>query len=444
MSAVVQNGSAIKLLLTGDSMAVRRNAIANTGFASPLRRLLSSVDVAFTNLEVVPTDGRGYPRAGLLGTHLNAPSGVVDDLVRAGFTAFSCANNHTMNFGTEGALAMIEVMKARSLGPSGVGANLHDARMPTYVDGGFGGVALISCSSTFRPGEEAAPQSSGYTGRPGLNPLTVDTVYEVTDAQFTSLQQLSDELGLERARRRSVELGMRLDRTAGNTLEFLDKMFRRAEAPATKMTARESDVSDMERWVREAARRAGVVIVSIHSHEAGPTEFEPPEFLVTFAHRMIDAGATAVVTHGPHYVRGMSIYRDRPIFYSLGNFIAQNDYVDRIPPEAYGRLGLSPDATPADFMELRSAGGTKGFVQRRYWEAIAPVCTFVDGRLAKLEIFPLSLGIDDVPPLKGSPRLADRVDAQRILEDFARMSPKLDLKVSDAQDYSTVSAALAG
>jgi hypothetical protein len=35
---------------------------------------------------------------------------------------------------------------------------------------------------------------------------------------------------------------------------------------------------------------------------------------------VIDAGADAVVGHGPHVLRGIEFYRGRPIAYSLGNF----------------------------------------------------------------------------------------------------------------------------
>jgi hypothetical protein len=35
---------------------------------------------------------------------------------------------------------------------------------------------------------------------------------------------------------------------------------------------------------------------------------------------VIDAGADAVVGHGPHVLRGVEFYKGRPIFYSLGNF----------------------------------------------------------------------------------------------------------------------------
>ena len=39
------------------------------------------------------------------------------------------------------------------------------------------------------------------------------------------------------------------------------------------------------------------------------------------AHSLIDAGADVIIGHHPHVVQEMEIYNDRPIFYSLGNFI---------------------------------------------------------------------------------------------------------------------------
>lgn len=43
---------------------------------------------------------------------------------------------------------------------------------------------------------------------------------------------------------------------------------------------------------------------------------------------MIDAGAGVVVGHGPHVLRGIEVYKRRPIFYSLASFIFENDLVE--------------------------------------------------------------------------------------------------------------------
>ncbi len=41
----------------------------------------------------------------------------------------------------------------------------------------------------------------------------------------------------------------------------------------------------------------------------------------SLAHAMIDAGADAVIGHHPHVIQNHETYKNRPIYYSLGNFI---------------------------------------------------------------------------------------------------------------------------
>ena len=45
-----------------------------------------------------------------------------------------------------------------------------------------------------------------------------------------------------------------------------------------------------------------------------------------FARAVIDAGADAVVGHGPHVLRGVEFYRGKPIAYSLGNFVTWHGF----------------------------------------------------------------------------------------------------------------------
>ena len=42
--------------------------------------------------------------------------------------------------------------------------------------------------------------------------------------------------------------------------------------------------------------------------------------VAAFSRAVIDAGADLVIGHGPHVPRGVELYRDRLIAYSLGNF----------------------------------------------------------------------------------------------------------------------------
>ena len=74
-----------------------------------------------------------------------------------------------------------------------------------------------------------------------------------------------------------------------------------------------------------------LLVVTFHGGTEGKTAVRTgngPEFLAKeprgdlrkWARAVIDAGADAVVGHGPHVLRGVEFYKGRPIFYSLGNF----------------------------------------------------------------------------------------------------------------------------
>jgi len=101
-------------------------------------------------------------------------------------------------------------------------------------------------------------------------------------------------------------------------------------------TSNTPDAEDSRRIlqsIRDASRRADLVIVYQHNHvfanrsfstiftEGMPERLAPNPWLVKWTHDEIDAGADIVVMHGAPLLHGVEIYRGRPIFYDLGNFI---------------------------------------------------------------------------------------------------------------------------
>ncbi len=71
--------------------------------------------------------------------------------------------------------------------------------------------------------------------------------------------------------------------------------------------------------VRALKARVDVVLVSVHwGHEFVET---PTPGQVAMAHRLVDAGADAIIGHHPHVLQSVERYNDRPIIYSLGNFV---------------------------------------------------------------------------------------------------------------------------
>jgi hypothetical protein len=91
------------------------------------------------------------------------------------------------------------------------------------------------------------------------------------------------------------------------------------------------DIDNAKRVVAEAARKVDIVIVSFHGGAEGAVAQHVPRGpetylgsprgdLRAFTHAVIDAGADLLLGHSPHVVRGMEVYKNRLIVYSLGNF----------------------------------------------------------------------------------------------------------------------------
>lgn len=67
--------------------------------------------------------------------------------------------------------------------------------------------------------------------------------------------------------------------------------------------------------------QADYVFVYHHDHYWAPDWQDTPEWKKQWRRACIDAGATAFISHGVPVIHGIEIYRDRPIFHGLGNFI---------------------------------------------------------------------------------------------------------------------------
>ncbi|WP_035462163.1 CapA family protein [Alicyclobacillus macrosporangiidus] len=424
----------LDIALTGDSIITRRILSSHDENTDALVELIRSADVAFTNLEVLPNDFQGHPAARSDGSHFGAHSWVLDELIDMGFNLFSFANNHALDYGVEGLLTSIRNFQQRQISYAGAGRNLAEARMPVYVDVNGTSVALLACTSTFFEEQSAGEQRPDVQGRPGVNPLRFDTVYEVTREQLAALERIAEDLGLKKQFREFVQLGFASEPKDPRILHLVDTNLRvagtlnakfcAAERPAVRTTPNAQDLADIVTWVREAKARADVVIVSLHAHEQGNTREQPAEFIREFAHHIIDAGADVLVGHGPHLLRGMEIYLGKPIFYSLGNFIGQNDLVYKLPADSYRRFNVDPALTPSEVYRIRSQNGTKGFPgDSLYWQTVMPICHFTrGGELCSVDIVPVGLTRGARAHLRGRPYLAHGEQAEQIMHKFSDLS----------------------
>ena len=410
-----QGADPYTIALTGDAIITRRLSAYQEPEFTALMELIRGADVAFTNLEVLLHDYEPYPMHTSGGTYMRAEPDMAKELVWAGFDLVSFANNHTGDYGAEGMRLTLKHAREAGLVGAGAGENLHEAREARFLEVNGKRVALVSLASTFTDHSVAGPARGAVRGRPGLSPLRHTRTRIVTAAQADSLRQGLRAAGINAGR--------------GDRFTVFGERFEVGAQPGVRTAPDSADVAQLSAVVRSADRLADYVIVSIHAHEGGGGT-APAEFVRTFAHAMIDAGADVFVGHGPHYLRGIELYRGRPIFYSLGDFVFQNETLLRLPHENYAPYDLGADAQVADFNAARYANDTRGFpVNREIWESVVAVPRFDGDVLIDVVLHPITLGFGLPPAIRGRPMLADEELGRKIINDLIERSEPLGTRI---------------
>jgi poly-gamma-glutamate capsule biosynthesis protein CapA/YwtB (metallophosphatase superfamily) len=405
------------MAFTGDSIITRKLSVhAEPEFLSMIE-LIRNADVAFTNIEMLFHDYESYPMASSGGTYMRAQPELVKELAWAGFDLGGLANNHSGDYGPKAMLLTETYVREAGITAAGVGRSLAEAREAKFLDTPGGRIALVALASTF-PGHASASRSrDDIPPRPGLNPLGYRVTYEVTRDHLEVLRGIMKNLSMNPPEQ-------------SDDLTFRGNRFVVAERPGIRSEPDAEDVEEIAMIVRNADRLADYTVVSIHCHERGRARSEPPEFLVTFARRMIDEGADVFVGHGPHVLRGVEIYKGKPIFYSLGDFIFENETLQRLPYENYKALGLGEDKGLADFNDARYQNDTRGFpATREIWESVVAAPVFSGSELVELELHPISLGFGKPRQVRGRPMLADDALSEKIVADLKRLSKPMGTEI---------------
>ncbi|MFY9135383.1 MAG: CapA family protein, partial [Bacillota bacterium] len=391
-----------------------------------LAELIHQSDVRFTNLETVIRRSEGFPAAQSGGTWTSAPPEVLADLRAYGFNVVNWATNHTLDYSYGGLEATARYLQEYGFIYAGAGANLAEATEPKYVECRGGRVALIAATATFHESWVAGDQRSDMVGRPGVNPLRHRTVYRLSVKQFEDLKAIAAASGVNARHELAVRNGFRTP-DADGVFRFGRHLFAIAtpgEAEGKVTTPDPRDRQRIFKAIDEAKRQADIVLISIHSHELNDGQNElAADFLREFSRECIDRGAHAIIGHGPHIVRGIEIYKNRPIFYSLGNFVFQSDTVTHLPSDYYEKYGLGPDHTTADALDVRSHGDTRGYAANpNIWLTVVPQWKMEGAELTELTLYPISLGFGQPRYIRGWPQLTNDVtvlkEIQRLSEEF--------------------------
>ena len=391
-------------------MANPESANDNPEFQAQLK-ILQSANIAFGNFEGTSIDiqhFKGSPQAESGGAWLVASPAVPADLKKMGFSIMNRANNHATDWGVEGMEETDHMLDEAGIVHAGTGPDLGDARAPQYLETPEGRVGIVGMSSSFTNMSIAADPEGTVPGRPGLNALRTTETVLVTPEIMEGLVKLRNSL---------PDQSSKPITGTPQQLTLLRTHYRVSDHVAYTFQMNPADLKAILQNIREGKESSDFLIATIHCHEPGNWSVNPPDFLVTLAHDAIDNGADAFVSHGPHQLRGIEIYKGKPIFYSLGNYFFEERQQQVIPAALYDEFKVDPEAgVPAEFQDMRSSrefGGTE------YYTSVIAVSTFQHGQVSEIRLYPLDLGIERRWNQRGVPRLASADVAKPILERLA-------------------------
>jgi hypothetical protein len=303
----------IQLRAVGD---IALHATLRSGTAE-LGQQLGHDALLLGNLEMVLCDP--LPPAEKLITLRGNPT-LAGELIRMGLHAVSLANNHMLDFGVAGMVTTERTVGAEGIACLGVGADADAARAPRVLRTGTGRLALIGLCSAL-PNNFAAGSAT-----PGIAPVRV-----VTSIQLDPVTTLE---------------------TPGIS-------------PYVQTSYVVADVEAACAVIAEAAPMVDAVVVAIHwgvpRGWVAEIQGELADYQRPLGRALIDAGAAAVIGHHPHVVHGVELYRQRPIFYSLGNFAFHPIQADSVADS-----GTYP---PYRLSTLNGERNSYGAVARLAWES---------------------------------------------------------------------------
>ncbi len=231
--------------------------------------VLRSADIAYANMEQVLSDkGTPHPKQAVY----SSPK-MVDAYVSAGVDVVSLATNHIGDWGTEGVLETLKTLKAAGIPYCGAGENLIEARKPAILERKGTRVGFLNYC-TVHMDEYAATDT-----KPGLAPIRVWTVYERVDYQP-------------------------------------------ATPPLIVSITHKEDLASLVEAVKNLKAQVDVAVLCMHwGQHILPAII--PDYCIEIGHAAIDAGADIVLGSHTHILKGIEMYKGKPIFYSLANFVLE-------------------------------------------------------------------------------------------------------------------------
>jgi poly-gamma-glutamate capsule biosynthesis protein CapA/YwtB (metallophosphatase superfamily) len=258
--------------------------------------------------------------------------------------------------------------------------------------------------------------------RTGISLLRTRTIYLVTADQMSKIRALATELASPLQPPPAQD---------AREVTFQDQIYRVADKPGLHYEMELYDHAGLLKAVRDAKQMADLVVFTIHAHES-PTGVdddtpEPPDFLIQLFHDAVDAGADVILGGGPHSLRGIEIYKGRPVLYGMGVFFinaeikALQETTLKVYPDATGH---APPPKPPE-RSVRPGGNPAS-----WYDGVVAITDFENGKAKTVRLYPLDLGNTYDRSRRGVPHLADPASARRILKALQHNSQQFGTRIT--------------
>lgn len=249
---------------TGDLVLERDASRPLFALATPA---LAAADIVIGHLEV-PHTNRGVQMTADVPA-IPAPPSALDGVAEAGFDIVTLAGNHVLDLGPDGIADTRRHCAERGILTAGAGDDAAEAWRPAVLERAGRRVAVLSVNCV------GPREARAGSAKPGCASIDVVTHYETRGANPGG-------------------------------------------PPRVFTFADPDDLRILSDAIADAARDADVVVALHKGLVHQPVDIAAYEHEV--ARAAIDAGSAAVIGHHAHIMKGVEVYRGRPIFHGLGNF----------------------------------------------------------------------------------------------------------------------------
>jgi poly-gamma-glutamate capsule biosynthesis protein CapA/YwtB (metallophosphatase superfamily) len=388
----------------------------DAGFQA-LTKVMRAADSTYANMEgpIIDESDPSYhgPPAG-------GPKTIIDDLKAMGIRVMTTANNHTMDGGSEGMFMTNRLLAEARITHAGSGKNLLEARraqVGVTPKGTIGVIGMYSIDPSSYPGPTR--YSDAREKWPGLNPLHVTPYNIVTAEHMGSLRKIRDASYAHRSEV-IVPVAPVPTNESPNKLTLFGTRYKVGDKVGSlAYTIDQRDLDGIMRSIRIGKQNADFMIVAIHAHQnsfsyqAYSHDNSTPDFLIELAHKAIDNGADVFVGHGVHTLRGVEIYKGKPIFYGVASFVQQEGPAIEV---------TDPSRTPVA-QQSRQPDNK---------EVLLTTSRYEGGKLVEVRLYPVDCDIDGTRPVSrtGVPMAPSPEQAHRILKHVQDLSRPFGTAIS--------------